>query len=65
MGKEILTFGDIEIEKHKFYYYKTLTFLEDLDIHNVFLLVKKNKNILLVIYVMVIKLNLYTQYSQN
>ena len=65
MGKEILTFGDVEIEKHKFYCYKSLTFLEDLNIHNVFLLVKKNKNILLVIYVMVIKLNLYTQYSQN
>ena len=22
MGKEILTFADIEIEKHKFYYHK-------------------------------------------
>ena len=24
MGKEILTFGDIEIEKYKFYHKKTL-----------------------------------------
>ena len=24
MGKEILTFGYIEIERHKFYYHKTL-----------------------------------------
>ena len=24
MGKEIMTFGDIEIEKHKFHRYKTL-----------------------------------------
>ena len=28
-GKEILTFGDIEIEKDRFYCYKILTFLED------------------------------------
>ena len=25
MGKEILTFGDIEIEKNKFYRYKSLS----------------------------------------
>ena len=35
MGKEILTFVDIEIEKHKFYRYKIPTFIEDLDIKNV------------------------------
>ena len=32
MGKEILTFGDIEIEKNKFYRNKTPIFLKDLDI---------------------------------
>ena len=26
MSKEILTFGDIEIEKHKFYHYKSPIF---------------------------------------
>ena len=30
MGKEILTFGDIEIEKNKFYYHKTPILLRDL-----------------------------------
>ena len=29
MGKEIITFEDIEIEKNKFYRHKTLTFLKD------------------------------------
>ena len=31
MGKEILTFGDIEIEKNKFYRNKTPVFLKDTD----------------------------------
>ena len=35
MGKVILTFGDIEIEKDKFYYYKTPIFLEDVNINNI------------------------------
>ena len=35
MGKEILTFGDTEIEKHKFYHYKSPTFLLDVDIENI------------------------------
>ena len=35
MGKEILTFGDIEIEKHKFHRYKSPTFLEDVGIDNI------------------------------
>ena len=34
MGKEILTFGDIEIGKDK-YRYKSPIFLEDVDYHNV------------------------------
>ena len=32
MGKEILTFDDIEIEKYKFYRQKGNIFLEDVDI---------------------------------
>ena len=36
MGKEILTFADIEIEKQKFYRYKSPTFLKDEDIEKLF-----------------------------
>ena len=32
MGKESLTFGDIEIEKHEFYRDKSPIFLENVDI---------------------------------
>ena len=35
MGKEILTFGDIEVEKNKFYHNKTSIFLKDVDIEKV------------------------------
>ena len=35
MSKEIITFGDIKIEKHKFYFYNTPIFSEDADIKNV------------------------------
>ena len=35
MGKEILTFGNIEIEKDKFYRYKSPVFLEDVDIEKI------------------------------
>ena len=35
MGKEILTFGNIEIEKNKFYRHKTPIFLKDVDIDKV------------------------------
>ena len=35
MGKEILTFGDIESEKTKSYHYTTPTFLKDVDIKKV------------------------------
>ena len=35
MGKEILTFGDIEIEKDKFYSHKTPILLKDVDIEKV------------------------------
>ena len=35
MGKEILTFGDIEIEKNKFYRYKNHGIVKDVDIEKV------------------------------
>ena len=34
MGKEIFSFSDIKIEKHKFYRYKFFFFFEDVDINN-------------------------------
>ena len=36
MGKEILTFGDIEIGKNKFYRHKSPIFLKDVGIEKVF-----------------------------
>ena len=35
MGKEILTFGNFEIEKNKFYLSKILIFLKDVNIEKV------------------------------
>ena len=35
MGKEIITFGDIQVEKHKFYRPKNLILLEDIDIKKI------------------------------
>ena len=35
MGKEIITFGDIEIEKRKFHHRKNLISLEYVDIDNI------------------------------
>ena len=35
MGKEIWTFGDIEIEKNKFYSHKSPVPVSDIDIENV------------------------------
>ena len=35
MGKEILTFGNIEIEKNQFYRHITPIFMGDVDIENV------------------------------
>ena len=64
MGKEILTFADIEIEKNKFYRNKTLIFLKDVDtekllVTNNIFLVKKTIGTLLVPCIMIIKLNHY------
>ena len=46
MGKEILTFGDVDIEINQFYHYKSPIFKKNVDIEKVldlkrFLLVKK------------------------
>ena len=35
MGTEMLTFGDIEIEKNKFYRHKSFIFLKDVGIEKV------------------------------
>ena len=34
MGTEIITFGDIEVEKHKLHHRKNLILLKDVDIKN-------------------------------
>ena len=66
MNKEIITFGDIEIEKRKFHHRKNLILLEYVDIDSmltsslVFYGEKKNINILLVTKMMIIKLNNFT-----
>ena len=36
MGKNFLTFGDIEIERKKFYRNNTSVFLKDVDIEKIF-----------------------------
>ena len=63
MGKEILTFGDIEIKKKIFHWPKSLIFLNDADIERE-LISKKissgEKKYLLVTYIMIIKLSHYT-----
>ena len=41
MGKEILTFGDIEIEKNKFYRNITPVFLKDVEVEKVVLVSNK------------------------
>ena len=35
MGKKVITFDEIEIEKYKFHRYKSSIFLEDVEIDNV------------------------------
>ena len=64
MGKEISTFGDIEIEKINFATIRLLFFLKkkkDVDIEKVFFLVKKTINTLLVTCVTIVKLSNYTR----
>ena len=64
MGKEILTIGDIEIEKDKLYRHKTPIFLEDVNINNILVSNKissgeKAINALLVTCIMIMKLSHY------
>ena len=64
-GKEIITFGNIEIEKHKLDHYKSPTLLVGVDIDNVLLSNKtssdeKTINALLVTRVVIIILSHYT-----
>ena len=64
MGKDILTFGDTEIERNKFYRHKSPIFLKDVDIEKVLVSNKissdeKNYNTLLVTCIMIIKLSHY------
>ena len=59
-----MTFGDIEIEKNKFYRNKTPIFVKDVDIEKVLVsnktfLVQKTINTLLVTFIMIIKLSHY------
>ena len=44
MGKEILTFGDIEIEKNNFYSHKSPAFLTDIDIKKILVSNKISSN---------------------
>ena len=60
--KELLTFDDTEIDKNKFYHYKSPVPLRDLDIEKVLVSNKisfgeKNINTLLVTSLMIIKLS--------
>ena len=62
MGKEISTFGNIEIEKNNFYRHITPTFLGDIEIEKVLVSNKissgeKTIRTLLVTCIIVIKLN--------
>ena len=64
MGKEIWTFGDIEVEKNKFYHNKTPIFSKNVDIDKVLACNKisfgeKTINTSLVTCIMIIKLSHY------
>ena len=37
MYKKVMTFGNMQIEKHKFYYHKKPTFLEDQNVDKILL----------------------------
>ena len=64
MANEIITTGDIGVEKHKFHRHRSPIFIEDVDIDNK--LVSSNIsagekiiNTLLFTYMMIVKLNHY------
>ena len=57
MGKEILTFGDIQIEKKGFYRHKTPILLKDVEIDKVLVCNKISFGTLLVTCIMIMKLS--------
>ena len=64
MGKEILTFDDIEIEENKFYHHKSPIFIKDVDIEKILVCNKifsgkETINTLLVTCIMILKLSHY------
>ena len=63
IDKEILTFGDIETEKNKFYRHKSPVFLKGVDIEKIpvsnKIQQKKTISTLLVTHIMIIKLSHY------
>ena len=64
MEKEILTFGDIEVEKNKFYHDKSSIFLKDVDIEKLLVSSKifsgeETINTLVVTCIIIIKLSHY------
>ena len=64
MGTEILTFGDIEIEKNEFYRNQIPILLRDVDIKKVLVFCKisfseKTMSSLLVTFIMITKLSHY------
>ena len=64
MGKEFLTFGNIEFEKKNFYHHKSPIFLKDVDIEKVLVTEKisfgkKTISTSLVTCIMIIKLSYY------
>ena len=66
MCKEILTFGDTDIEKNKFSWNKSLLkFLKSLLYVTRFLLVKRTISTSLVTCIMIIKLNIKSNASEN
>ena len=69
MRKEIMAFGDNNIEKSKFHCYKNSILLVDVNIDNLslirFLLVRKSVNTLLVTWMMIITLNHLVEFFQK
>ena len=35
MGKEVITFGNVDIKKRKFHHYKNLTYLNDANVNSI------------------------------
>ena len=61
MDKEISTFGNIEIEKKKFYRHKATIFSGDVDIEKVLLLRKRTINKVKPLHIMLHKISVYVK----